>query len=128
MLDNFIILSCEIVVESCLFGVECLVLCFFNGEEWVYECLCMFFIFVVLIVVVKENGNVVLICEYCCGIGWYELMLFKGVMDYLGEVVFEVVNWELMEEVGYGVYFFMELKVLLLLFVYMGYMIYIVLV
>ena len=94
MPDNPIILSREIVAESRLFGVERLALRFSNGEERVYERLRTPSIPAVLIVAVKENGNVVLIREYCCGTGRYELTLPKGAMDHPGEAVFEAYGVE----------------------------------
>ncbi|MGC1509459.1 ADP compounds hydrolase NudE [Ketobacter sp. MCCC 1A13808] len=127
MPDNPIILSREIVAESRLFGVERLALRFSNGEERVYERLRTPSIPAVLIVAVKENGNVVLIREYCCGTGRYELTLPKGAMDHPGEAVFEAANRELMEEAGYGAHSLTELKALSLSPAYMGHMIHIVL-
>ena len=120
-----IILDHQLVAESRLFGIERLQLRFSNGEERVYERLRTPRIPAVLVVAVKDNGNVLLIREYACGTHSYQLALPKGAMDGQ-ETVFEAANRELMEEAGHGAHQFTELKALSLSPGYMGHMIHIV--
>lgn len=56
---------------------------------------------VVMIVLIVDD-YLILICEYVVGTEFYELGFLKGLID-LGESVYEVVNCELKEEVGFGV-------------------------
>lgn len=57
----------------------------------------------VVMIVVVQDGYFLLVREYVVGIYLYELGFFKGFIDQ-GEIVLEVVNCELKEEVGFGVY------------------------
>lgn len=127
MPDHPTILNHEIVAESRLFGVERIALRFSNGEERSYERLRTPSLPAVQVVAVKENGNVLLIREYCCGTGRYEVSLPKGAMDHPHEPVFDAANRELMEEAGYGARTLTELKPLSLSPAYMGHMIHVVL-
>ncbi|MEE2733164.1 MAG: ADP compounds hydrolase NudE [Pseudomonadota bacterium] len=120
------ILDHQLVAESRLFGIERLQLRFSNGEERVYERLRTPRIPAVLVVAVKDNGNVLLVREYACGTHNYQLALPKGAMDG-HETVFEAANRELMEEAGYGARAFTELKALSMSPGYMGHMIHVVL-
>ena len=87
------ILDHQLVAESRLFGIERLQLRFANGEERVYERLRTPRIPAVLVVAIKDNGNVLLIREYACGTHSYQLALPKGAMDGQ-ETVFEAANRE----------------------------------
>lgn len=71
---------------------------------------------VVMIVLIIGN-DLLLICEYVVGIEEYELGFFKGFIDF-GEGVLEVVNCELMEEVGFGVECFDYFSKLMMVFFY----------
>lgn len=119
------ILDHELVAESRLFGIERLQLRFSNGEERVYERLRTPRIPAVLVVAVKDNGNVLLIREYACGTHDYQLALPKGAMDGQ-ETMFEAANRELMEEAGHGANQLTELKTLSMSPGYMGHMIHVV--
>ena len=119
------ILDHQLVAESRLFGIERLQLRFANGEERVYERLRTPRIPAVLVVAIKDNGNVLLIREYACGTHSYQLALPKGAMDGQ-ETVFEAANRELMEEAGHGAHRFTQLKAPSLSPGYMGHMIHIV--
>jgi len=119
------ILDHELVAESRLFGIERLQLRFSNGEERVYERLRTPRIPAVLVVAVKDNGNVLLIREYACGTHDYQLALPKGAMDGQ-ETMFEAANRELMEEAGHGARQLTELKTLSMSPGYMGHMIHVV--
>ena len=119
------ILDHQLVAESRLFGIERLQLRFTNGEERVYERLRTPRIPAVLVVAVKDNGNVLLVREYACGTHNYQLALPKGAMDG-HETVFEAANRELMEEAGHGAREFTELKALSMSPGYMGHMIHVV--
>ncbi len=121
------ILSHELVAKSRLFGIERMELRFSNGEERVYERLRTPSIPAVLVVALKDNGNVILIREYCGGTHDYQLSLPKGAMDHPHEPMFDAANRELMEEAGYGANKMTELKPLSLSPGYMGHMIHVVL-
>jgi ADP-ribose diphosphatase len=127
MPEKPIILDHELVAESRLFGIERVQLRFSNGEERVFERLRTPRIPAVLVVALKDNGNVLLIREYCCGTHDYQLSLPKGAMDRPHETLFEAADRELMEEAGHGARRYQELKPLSLSPGYMGHMIHIVL-
>lgn len=116
-----------LVVKSCLFGIEEMYLCFSNGVECIYECLCILLIVGVMCVLMFDCDIVVLICEYGVGVDEYQIILFKGVYEY-GEDWCDVVNCEFKEEVGYGVCKLILFKCMILLLGYMGYYIIVVLV
>lgn len=120
------ILKKELLFSSRLFGIERLFLRFSNGVERQYERLATPSTPAVMIVALTDNGNVLLIREYCGGTEDYQLTLPKGAMDP-GESVFDAANRELMEEVGVGARTFTELKSLTLSPGYMGFRIHVVL-
>lgn len=68
-------------------------------------------------IVLIVDEYLIFICEYVVGIEFYELGFLKGLID-LGEIVFEVVNWEFKEEVGFGVYNLIFLKKFSMVFFY----------
>jgi ADP-ribose diphosphatase len=121
------ILNHAIVAQSRLFGIEQLELRFSNGEERVYERLRTPRIPAVMVVALKDEDTVLLIREYACGTGDYQLSLPKGALDHHGEHLFEAANRELMEEAGYGARQFTELKKLSLSPSYMGHLIHVIL-
>lgn len=89
------------VAESQLFKVEQLDLRFANGVERRYERLLGRVVGAVLIVALRDDGQVLLIREYACGTHSYELALPKGRLER-GETILEGANRELMEETGFG--------------------------
>ncbi len=89
------------IKQSQLFKVEQLELRFSNGVERRYERLLGRVVGAVLIVAVRDDGQVLLIREYACGTHSYELALPKGRLE-AGESILEGANRELMEETGFG--------------------------
>lgn len=93
-------MNVEIVVRFRLFIVESVDLEFSNGVRRVYERMRLINREVVMIVSIVDD-YLILIREYVVGIEFYELGFSKGLIDS-GESVYEVVNRELKEEVGFG--------------------------
>lgn len=89
------------VADSQLFQVEQLDLRFANGVERRYERLLGRVVGAVLIVAVREDGQVLLVREYACGTHRYELALPKGRLEG-DESILDGANRELMEETGFG--------------------------
>lgn len=101
-----------------LFRVEELLLRFGNGVERIYERLRSPGSGAVLIVPMLDDDTVLLVREYCAGVGAYQLALPKGACD-AGENYLHAANRELMEEAGYGAHHLELLKMLTLSPAYM---------
>jgi len=95
------ILDKNIVAKSKLFSIEALDLRFSNGEQRTYERMKPSGRNAVMMVPVTEQGDLLLIREYCAGTERYELGFPKGLMDE-GETAEQAANRELKEEVGVG--------------------------
>jgi len=114
------------ITASELFQVEQLDLRFSNGVERRYERLLGRAVGAVLIVALRDDGQVLLISEYACGTHSYELGLPKGRLEP-GENVLQGANRELMEETGYGARSLMEITNFTLAPGYMAHRTYVVL-
>lgn len=106
------------VARTRLFRVEELLLRFGNGVERVYERLRRPAPGAVLIVPLLDDDTVLLVREYCAGVGEYQLGLPKGACE-AGENRLHAANRELMEEVGYGAHHLEFLKTITLSPAYM---------
>lgn len=95
------ILDRNIVAKSKLFSIEALDLRFSNGELRTYERMKPSGRNAVMMVPVTEQGDLLLIREYCAGTERYELGFPKGLMDE-GETAEQAADRELKEEVGVG--------------------------
>ncbi len=95
------IIAKNIVAKSKLFSIEALDLRFSNGEQRTYERMKPSGRNAVMIVPVTEQGDLLLVREYCAGTERYELGFPKGLIDP-GEKPEQAANRELKEEVGVG--------------------------
>jgi len=95
------ILARNTVAKSRLFSIEALDLRFSNGEQRTYERMKPSGHNAVMMVPVTEQGDLLLVREYCAGTERYELGFPKGLMDP-GETPEQSANRELKEEVGVG--------------------------
>lgn len=95
------ILDQNIVAQSKLFSIEAIDLRFSNGELRTYERMKSSGRNAVMMVPVTEQGDILLVREYCVGTERYELGFPKGLMDP-GETAEQAANRELKEEVGFG--------------------------
>ena len=95
------ILSCQTVAQSQLFTVESLELRFSNGEHRTYERMQPSRRDAVMIVPISEQGDLLLVREYCAGTERYEIGFPKGLIDP-GESPSQAANRELKEEIGFG--------------------------
>lgn len=91
----------RILASSRLFEIEQLSLQFSNGEHRLYERIRARGHGAVLILPVLNDGQLLLVREYCAGTDNYQLGFPKGLRE-AGESVFEAANRELQEEVGMG--------------------------
>ena len=97
------------VSHSKLFTVESLDLTFSNGVKRQYERIKGGGRGAVLVVPIDEQGNLILVREYCAGTHDYQLGFPKGLIDP-GENAMQAGNRELKEEAGFGAEQFHELK------------------
>lgn len=95
------ILDQNTVAQSKLFSIEAIDLRFSNGEHRTYERMKSSGRNAVMMVPVTEQGDILLVREYCVGTERYELGFPKGLMDP-GETAEQAANRELKEEVGFG--------------------------
>ncbi len=95
------ILDKNIVAKSKLFSIEAIDLRFSNGEQRTYERMKSSGRNAVMMVPVTEQGDLLLVREYCAGTERYELGFPKGLIDE-GETPEQAANRELKEEVGVG--------------------------
>ena len=95
------ILNSRLVAPGDIFKVEQLDLRFSNGEERTYERLKPGGLGAVIVVPVLDNGEVLLLREYACGLHSYEIGLPKGRLEP-GESFVEGANRELQEEAGFA--------------------------
>ncbi len=95
------ILDKNIVAKSKLFSIEALDLRFSNGEQRTYERMKPSNRDAVMMVPVTEQGDLLLVREYCAGTERYELGFPKGLIDP-GETPEQAADRELKEEVGVG--------------------------
>ncbi len=103
------ILAKNVVAKSKLFSIEALDLRFSNGEQRTYERMKPSGRNAVMMVPVTEQGDLLLVREYCAGTERYELGFPKGLMDP-GETAEQAANRELKEEVGVGAHKLTALK------------------
>jgi len=82
-----------------LFTIEQLDLEFSNGERRTYERLVSRGLGAVIVVPVREDGQVLLVREYAVGLHHYEIGLVKGRLE-AGESITEGAQRELQEEAG----------------------------
>lgn len=94
------ILSENITAKSQIFTVQAQELAFSNGTTVVYERILSNPNGAVLIIPMLEDGTLLLIREYCAGVGRYELGFPKGKVDP-GEDWQQAALRECQEEVGY---------------------------
>lgn len=96
-------LEAQIVAKSRLFTVEQVQLRFSNGVERTYERLVNRSqgYGAVMVIAMQDERRVVLIEEYCGGMGNYQMSVPKGLVEP-GEDVLDAANRELMEEAGFG--------------------------
>jgi len=114
------ILSTRVITKTRLFSVEELDLEFSNGATACFER-------IkgsargggVLVIPVLDDGNTLLVREYCAGVDRYELMFPKGRIED-GEPAEEAANRELQEEVGYAAHDLRLIKSLTLAPGYIG--------
>lgn len=104
--DEFIrthptVLSEDIVAQSRIFTVQSQALQFSNGNEVLYERLLGHPNGAVLIIPMLDDNTMLLIREYCIGVGRYELGFPKGKIDP-GESWKEASIREAQEEVGHA--------------------------
>ena len=95
------ILEINPVAQSKLFCIEAVDLEFSNGTKRTYERMKPGNRHAVLVVPVTEQGDLLLVREYCVGTDRYELGFPKGLIDE-GENPLEAANRELKEEIGFG--------------------------
>ncbi len=95
------ILDQNVVAQSKLFSIEAIDLRFSNGEQRTYERMKSSGRNAVMMVPVTQQGDLLLVREYCVGTERYELGFPKGLMDP-GETAEQAANRELKEEVGFG--------------------------
>lgn len=84
-----------------LFTIEQLDLEFSNGERRVYERLVSRGLGAVIVVPVRDDGQVLLVREYAVGLHHYEIGLVKGRLE-AGESLLEGAQRELQEEAGFA--------------------------
>lgn len=84
-----------------LFTIEQLDLEFSNGERRVYERLVSRGLGAVIVVPVRDDGQVLLVREYAVGLHHYEIGLVKGRLE-AGESLLEGAQRELREEAGFA--------------------------
>jgi ADP-ribose diphosphatase len=96
-----IVLETKVVAQSAYFAIEQVRVRFGNGEERIYERLREWKDKSVIVIALQEDGKMLLIREYACGIDRPTLALPKGMVN-AGESELEAANRELMEEVGFG--------------------------
>ncbi|MFW6094495.1 MAG: ADP compounds hydrolase NudE [Pseudomonadota bacterium] len=89
------------VARTRFFAVEELDLEFANGIRRTYERLPGVGTPAVMVVAVDDDGELVLIREYCAGFHEVQLTLVKGAAED-GESLEQAANRELMEEAGFG--------------------------
>jgi len=89
------------VARTRFFRIEELDLRFGNGVERTYERLPGVGTAAVMVVPVNEQGEILLIREYCAGFHELQLTLVKGAAEP-GESLEEAANRELKEEIGMG--------------------------
>ncbi len=94
------VLSQDVVAKSRIFTVESQALEFSNGTRVVYERLLGNPLGAVLIIPMLDDDTMLLIREFCIGVGRYELGFPKGNID-AGESWKEASVRESQEEVGY---------------------------
>ncbi|WP_410962655.1 NUDIX domain-containing protein, partial [Salmonella sp. ZJHZ20_0179] len=75
------ILAKNVVAKSKLFSIEALDLRFSNGEQRTYERMKPSGRNAVMMVPVTEQGDLLLVREYCAGTERYELGFPKGLID-----------------------------------------------
>ena len=97
------------VSHSKLFTVESLDLTFSNGVKRQYERIKSGGRSAVLVVPFDDEGNLILVREYCAGTHDYQLGFPKGLIDP-GETPVQAGNRELKEEAGFGAKQLAELK------------------
>lgn len=97
------------VSHSKLFTVESLDLTFSNGVKRQYERIKSGGRGAVLVVPFDDEGNLILVREYCAGTHDYQLGFPKGLIDP-GETPVQAGNRELKEEAGFGAKQLAELK------------------
>jgi ADP-ribose diphosphatase len=95
------ILASSVAAKSRLFTIEALHLKFSNGVERNYERMKGSGRGAVMIIPVRDDGQVLMISEYSAGTHSYELGFPKGLIDP-GESAEQAANRELMEEIGFG--------------------------
>lgn len=95
------ILDSRLVAPGDIFKVEQLDLRFANGEERTYERLKPGGLGAVIVVPILDDGQVLLLREYACGLHSYEIGLPKGRLEP-GESFVEGANRELQEEAGFA--------------------------
>lgn len=84
-----------------LFTIEQLDLEFSNGERRIYERLVSRGLGAVIVVPVRDDGQVLLVREYAVGLHHYEIGLVKGRLE-AGESLLEGAQRELREEAGFA--------------------------
>ena len=96
-------LEAQIVAKSRLFTVEQVQLRFSNGVERTYERLVNRSqgYGAVMVIAMQDQRRVVLIEEFCGGMGNYQMSVPKGLVEP-GEDLLDAANRELMEEAGFG--------------------------
>jgi len=96
-------LEAQIVARSRLFTVEQVQLRFSNGVERTYERLVNRGqgYGAVMVIAMQDQRRVVLIEEFCGGMGNYQMSVPKGLVEP-GEDLLDAANRELMEEAGFG--------------------------
>ncbi len=111
---------------SKMFSIEQLDLEFSNGERRRYQRLKSRGLGAVIVVPVRDDGQVLLIREYAAGLHRYELGLVKGRLE-AGEDMLEAAQRELQEEAGFAARELTELTTLSLAPGYMTHVTHVVL-